>query len=170
MTKSYQLLIVGGGAAGIATASSLKKRNPKLDICIIEPEDKHYYQPGWTMVGAGIFDKEETVREMRSVWPFGVARIKGAVVDFEPEKDRVILSDGIEINYEVLIIAAGLKLDWDAVEGLRDSLGDNGVTSNYRYDLAPYTWELLQKAKGREILFTQPPMPIKCAGAPQKAM
>ncbi len=170
MTKSYQLLIVGGGAAGIATASSLKKRNSKLDICIVEPEDKHYYQPGWTMVGAGVFDKEETVREMSSIWPVGVARIKGAVADFQPEKDRVILSDGIEINYEVLIVAAGLKLDWDAVEGLRDSLGDNGVTSNYRYDLAPYTWELVQKVKGREILFTQPPMPIKCAGAPQKAM
>ena len=67
MTKSYQLLIVGGAAAGIATASSLKKRNSKLDICIVEPEDKHYYQPGWTMVGAGLFDKEETVREMSSV-------------------------------------------------------------------------------------------------------
>ena len=68
------------------------------------------------------------------------------------------------------MVATGLKLDWAAIEGLEDALGKNGVTSNYRYDLAPYTWELVQKMRGREAIFTQPPMPIKCAGAPQKAM
>ena len=64
----------------------------------------------------------------------------------------------------------GLKLDWDAIEGLRETLGRNGVTSNYLFDLAPYTWELVQGLRGGTALFTQPPMPIKCAGAPQKAM
>tara|TARA_B100000886_G_C20189998_1_gene393882 strand:- start:339 stop:638 length:300 start_codon:yes stop_codon:yes gene_type:complete len=67
-------------------------------------------------------------------------------------------------------VAPGLKLDWKAVEGLNESLGQNGVTSNYRYDLAPYTWELVIRMKGKEAIFTQPGMPIKCAGAPQKAM
>jgi sulfide:quinone oxidoreductase len=63
-----------------------------------------------------------------------------------------------------------LKLDWDAVEGLREGLGKNGVTSNYQFDLAPYTWELVKTTRQGKALFTQPPMPIKCAGAPQKAM
>ena len=74
------------------------------------------------------------------------------------------------VNYKRLIVAPGIKLNWDAIEGLPQTLGRNGVTSNYRYDLAPYTWELVQKFESGKAIFTQPPMPIKCAGAPQKAM
>lgn len=170
MAVVHQILIVGGGAAGIATASSLLKRNSALDIAIIEPSDTHYYQPGWTMVGGGVFKKEETARAMIAVWPKAVKRIKAAVASFAPDRDQVILADGSPVGYKMLIVAPGLKLDWDAVEGLTDALGRNGVTSNYRYDLAPYTWELVQDMRGKKVIFTQPGMPIKCAGAPQKAM
>ena len=169
MTK-HQIVIVGGGSAGIATASSLRSRDASLDIAIIEPSDQHFYQPGWTMVGAGIFTKGQTVRSTDSVWPSGIKRINGAVSAFSPDKNTVTLNDGSEVHYEFLVVAAGLKLDWDAVEGLENALGKNGVTSNYRFDLAPYTWDLVQKMQGKTAIFTQPPMPIKCAGAPQKAM
>ena len=169
MTK-HQVIIVGGGAAGIATASSLRKRDNSLDIAIIEPADEHFYQPGWTMVGAGVFDKNQTVRTMDAVWPQGIKRIKGAVKSFEPDSQTVTLEDGSAISYDFLVVAAGLKLDWDAVEGLNEALGENGVTSNYRFDLAPYTHNLVENMQGKTAIFTQPPMPIKCAGAPQKAM
>jgi sulfide:quinone oxidoreductase len=167
---NHQVIIVGGGAAGIATASSLLKRDNSLDIAIIEPADEHFYQPGWTMVGAGVFDKNETVRTMDAVWPQGIKRIKGAVKSFEPDSQTVTLEDGSAISYDFLVVAAGLKLDWDAVEGLNETLGENGVTSNYRFDLAPYTHNLVENMQGKTAIFTQPPMPIKCAGAPQKAM
>ena len=167
---NHQVIIVGGGAAGIATASSLRKRDNSLDIAIIEPADEHFYQPGWTMVGAGVFDKNQTVRTMDAVWPQGIKRIKGAVKSFEPDSQTVTLEDGSAISYDFLVVAAGLKLDWDAVEGLNEALGKNGVTSNYRFDLAPYTHNLVENMKGKTAIFTQPPMPIKCAGAPQKAM
>ena len=167
---NHQVIIVGGGAAGIATASSLLKRDNSLDIAIIEPADEHFYQPGWTMVGAGVFDKNETVRTMDAVWPQGIKRIKGAVKSFEPDSQTVTLEDGSAVSYDFLVVAAGLKLDWDAVEGLNEALGKNGVTSNYRFDLAPYTHNLVENMQGKTAIFTQPPMPIKCAGAPQKAM
>ena len=167
---NHQVIIVGGGAAGIATASSLLKRDNSLDIAIIEPADEHFYQPGWTMVGAGVFDKNQTVRTMDAVWPQGIKRIKGAVKSFEPDSQTVTLEDGSAIDYDFLVVAAGLKLDWDAVEGLNEALGENGVTSNYRFDLAPYTHNLVENMQGKTAIFTQPPMPIKCAGAPQKAM
>ena len=137
---------------------------------MVEPSEKHYYQPGWTMVGAGVFDKEDTERTMDSVWPAGINRIKDEVVSFDPDNSSVTLKSGKELSYKVLIVAPGLKLDWGAIEGLEESLGANGVTSNYRYDLAPYTWELVKSMSGKNAIFTQPPMPIKCAGAPQKAM
>jgi sulfide:quinone oxidoreductase len=172
-TTSHQIVIVGGGAAGIAIAASLMARARKLDIAIIEPSDKHYYQPGWTMVGGGVFTPESTQRSEASVMPADAKWIKGAVATFEPEQNQVTLLDGSTVRYERLIVCPGLKLNWAGIEGLEETLGKNGVTSNYRYDLAPYTWELVQKlAKqdGGKALFTQPPMPIKCAGAPQKAM
>ncbi len=167
---SHDVVIVGGGAAGIAAASSLLARSPGLDIAIIDPADIHYYQPGWTMVGAGIFDAATTARTLASVLPRGVHWIKSAVAAFEPERDAVILDGCRVVTYQQLVVCPGLKLDWHGIEGLPESLGRHGVTSNYRYDLAPYTWELVQKLKRGRAIFTQPPMPIKCAGAPQKAM
>lgn len=167
---SYEVVIVGGGAAGISVAASLKARKPGLEIAIIDPADIHYYQPGWTMVGAGVFEAADTVRTMGSLIPRGVHWIKAAVAAFEPKDDAVILDGCRVVKYRRLIVAPGIKLDWHRIEGLVETLGKNGVTSNYRYDLAPYTWELVRGLKEGRAVFTQPPMPIKCAGAPQKAM
>ncbi|MCA8907601.1 MAG: TIGR01244 family phosphatase [Rhodospirillaceae bacterium] len=167
---SFDVVIVGAGAAGIAVAASLRKRKPDLEVALIDPADIHYYQPGWTMVGGGIFEAAETVRTMGSLIPKGVHWIKTAVAAFEPKDNAVILDGCRVVRYTRMIVCPGLKLDWQKVEGLEETLGRNGVTSNYRYDLAPYTWQLVQKLKAGRALFTQPPMPIKCAGAPQKAL
>ena len=166
----FEIVIVGAGAGGIAAAASLKARKPGLEIAIIDPADIHYYQPGWTMVGGGIFDPKDTARTLGSLIPKGVHWIKSAVAAFEPEKDAIILDGCRVVKYDRLIVCPGLKLDWHKVDGLVETLGQNGVTSNYRYDLAPYTWELVKGMKSGRAIFTQPPMPIKCAGAPQKAM
>ncbi len=168
--QQYDVVIVGAGAAGIATASSLKKREPQLSIALIDPAESHYYQPGWTMVGAGIFAPPTTARSMASLIPAGTTWIKQAAEHFDPQSNALVLNNGLKISYEQLVVAPGLKLDWDGVEGLRENLGRNGVTSNYSYDTAPYTWKLVQSLNRGHALFTQPPMPIKCAGAPQKAM
>ena len=167
---SHDVVIIGGGAAGIAAAASLLARSPNLDVAIIDPADIHYYQPGWTMVGAGVFDAAFTARTMASLLPHGVHWIKAAVAAFEPERNAVILDGCRVVSYQQLVVCPGLKLDWQAIDGLADTLGRHGVTSNYRYDLAPYTWKLVQALRGGRALFTQPAMPIKCAGAPQKAM
>lgn len=169
-SEVHDVLIIGGGAAGISTASSLLKRRSNLKIAIVEPRTEHYYQPGWTLVGGGVLKREQTERAMSSVMPAGVKWIRAACAEFKPDRSEVVLEDGTRIGYRVLVVAPGLKLNWDGVEGLKDALGRNGVTSNYLFDLAPYTWELVQSHKGGAALFTQPPMPINCAGAPQKAM
>ncbi len=166
----HDIVIVGGGAAGIAVASSLLTRRGNLDIAIIDGAEMQYYQPGWTLVGAGVFTDKQTGRTMASIMPSGVKWIKNFVAHMDPKNNQVELDDGRVISYSRMIVAPGLLLDWDAVEGLGEALGRNGVTSNYRYDLAPYTWELVKNLKNGRALFTQPAMPIKCAGAPQKAL
>ncbi len=168
--QHYTIVIAGGGSAGIATAASLLHRRGDLDIAVIEPREVHYYQPGWTMVGGGVFEKETTCRSEASVMPKGVTWVKAGVAGFDPDKKTVRLDNGESVTYDLLIVAMGNRLAWEEVEGLEETLGQNGVTSNYRYDLAPYTWELVQRTKKGRALFTQPPMPIKCAGAPQKSM
>jgi sulfide:quinone oxidoreductase len=168
--RSHDVVIIGGGAGGISVAASILQRKPDLDVAIVEPKAEHYYQPGWTLVGCGTFKPEQTRRNMKDLIPPSARWVHGAAASFHPEKNQVKLEDGSVLTYRVLVVAPGIVLNWAGVDGLEETLGRNGVTSNYRYDLAPYTWELVQNLKGGTALFTQPPMPIKCAGAPQKAM
>ncbi len=165
----YRVVIVGGGAGGISSAASLLAAGIK-DIAIIEPSETHYYQPYWTFVGGGVVSKEQSTRPMAAVIPKGAHWIKARVERFEPENQTVTTQDGQVIGYDYLVVAPGLKIDWDKIAGLPEALGKNGVCSNYRYDTAPITWENIQAFKGGNAVFTFPPPPIKCAGAPQKIM
>lgn len=161
----YDVLIVGGGSAGLATASSLRKRNKLIRIAVIEPSEEHFYQPDWTLVDRGALTTNSAPRRTRDLLPNKVDWLKGKVVSFAPRGNYVQLSDGANVHYQHLVIAVGLQLNWNAIEGLPEALGKNGVTSNYRYDLAPYTWQLVKQLKKGRAIFTQP-----LAGAPQKAM
>lgn len=164
------VVIVGGGAAGITVAAGLRRHRPELDITLIDPSITHSYQPGWTLVGAGVFTAGQTMRKQESLIPQGVTWLRAAVTAFDPDAKQVELADGRRVGYRALVVCPGLQLDWDKVEGLRDALGRNGVCSNYSRQHMEYTWECLQAFRGGAALFTQPAMPIKCAGAPQKIM
>ncbi|WP_417530624.1 FAD-dependent oxidoreductase [Marinobacter lipolyticus] len=168
--KTHTVVIVGGGAAGISVASSIHKRDRNIDIAIIEPATTHHYQPGWTMVGGGVFRPEVTSKPMSDVMPGFVSWYRQTVTSIAQDKNQVDLADGSSLQYKALVLAPGLELNWGAIDGLEPALGTNGVTSNYREGMASYTWEMVQKLKQGTALFSQPPMPIKCAGAPQKAM
>jgi sulfide:quinone oxidoreductase len=164
----HQILIAGGGAAGITAAAQLRQARPSLDVAILEPSGEHYYQPGWTLVGGGVFSLEETRRAEGDLIPSGVTWIREAVAGFDPEHNTVTTASGQAFSYDVLIVATGLKLCWDRIEGLVEALGQGGVCSNYSKDFAPYTWEAIQAFQGGHAVFTCAPMPIKCPGAPQK--
>jgi sulfide:quinone oxidoreductase len=164
----HQILIVGGGAAGITAAAQLKRTRPALQVAILEPSGDHYYQPGWTLVGGGVFSMEQTHRSEGDLIPSGVTWIREAAAAFDPEHNSVTTSGGQQLSYDVLIMATGLKLCWDRIAGLPEALGKGGVCSNYSREFAPYTWEAIQSFKGGTAVFTCAPMPIKCPGAPQK--
>jgi len=166
----HQILIIGGGNAGISLASKLLRKDANLDIAIVEPSEKHYYQPAWTLVGGGEFDLADTVRSEESVMPNGVRWIKEYCESFQPETNEVTLKNGQKVAYDYLVVAPGIQLNWSEIKGLKENLGKHGVCSNYSFETASYTWECLQHTKNGRAIFTNPPTPVKCGGAPQKIM
>ncbi len=166
MKNSYQIVIVGGGTGGIMTATQLLRKNKSLNIAIIEPSEIHWYQPAWTLVGAGAFNFEKTKRTMASVMPKGVTWIKDMVTSLAPENNSLTTEKNGSISYEYLVLSPGLVYDLDSIEGLRNAIDKGVVCSNY---LNPnHTWEQIKNFKGGNAVFTQPITPIKCGGAPQK--
>jgi sulfide:quinone oxidoreductase len=166
----HQVVIIGGGTGGIAAASRLRRALPAADVAIIEPSDRHYYQPLWTLVGGGEMPKEVTERQEAAFIPDRATWIREAVTEFQPEENAVMTAAGTRVSYDLLVVAAGIQLDWHKVKGLPESLGREGVCSNYSYRHVDKTWEFIRSFPGGRALFTQPPNPIKCAGAPQKIM
>lgn len=169
-SRHHQVVIVGGGAAGVSVAAQLLKRRRGLDIAIIEPSDKHYYQPGWTLVGGGIRPLHHFIRHEKDVLPPGTAWIQDRVTQLDPDHNTVITESGLAVEYDYLVVCPGIQINWHLIKGLKEALGKGGVTSNYSKDYAPYTWETIRNFRGGTAIFTQPATPIKCGGAPQKIM
>ncbi|MFI3190623.1 pyridine nucleotide-disulfide oxidoreductase [Crenothrix sp. D3] len=173
MSSHHTLLIVGGGAAGVSVANTLRRQDKNIDIAIIEPSEKHYYQPGFTVIGGGAYTLKETTKNEADLIHPSVKWLKEYADSFQPEANTVTLRSGDVVSYDYLVVCPGLQLDWQKIEGLQDTINKNNVCSNYSADTTEYTWQCIQEmiAKGSgTALFTQPPMPIKCAGAPQKIM
>lgn len=166
MESHHKVVIIGGGTAGIMVAAQMLKKNPSADIAIIEPAQTHYYQPAWTLVGAGTFDYDKTAHPMSSVIPEETTWIKEYAERFEPENNKVFTKEGNAISYDFLVVAPGLVMAPELIEGLPEALDKGTVCSNYTDP--EHTWEVLKNFKGGNAVFTQPTTPIKCGGAPQK--
>lgn len=165
--QRHQVVIIGGGTGGITVAARLRKAG-LADVAVIEPADTHYYQPLWTLVGGGRAKAASSARPMASVMPKGVTWIKDSVVSVDPEARTVTCASGKTIGYDRLVVAAGIQINWNGIPGMAEAMGHDGMSSNYRYDLAPVTWKNVQKTKEGTAIFHMPMGPIKCAGAPQK--
>ncbi|MCH8555607.1 MAG: NAD(P)/FAD-dependent oxidoreductase [Schleiferiaceae bacterium] len=166
--KQHTIVIIGGGTAGIMVAAQLKRADKNLDIAIVEPSDKHYYQPAWTLVGAGDFKMEDTIRKEADYIPKGVTWIKDFATALHPEKNTIATKATGDISYEYLVVAPGLVMNIEGLPGLKEGLEKGNVCSNYTDP--EHTWEVLKNFKGGNAVFTQPTTPIKCGGAPQKIM
>lgn len=169
--EHYQVVIIGGGTAGITTAARLLNRwFGRPSVAIIEPADQHFYQPLWTLVGAGLASKKATAKPMRSVIPKGAQWIHDAAAEFQPENNQVLTKSGRVVKYDYLVIAAGLQVNWDQIPGLKEAMGTNGVCSNYSFSSVDSTWEAIRNFQGGNAIFTNPAGAVKCGGAPQKIM
>jgi len=166
MESHHQIVVIGGGTAGIMVSAQLLKKDPSLDIAVIEPAQTHYYQPAWTLVGAGTYDYKDTARPMSEVMPAGVNWIKESAAKFDLKNNKVFTKKGNAISYDFMVVAPGLVMAPELIDGLPEALGKGTVCSNYTDP--EHTWDVIKNFKGGNAVFTQPTTPIKCGGAPQK--
>jgi sulfide:quinone oxidoreductase len=169
-TRHFKVVIVGGGAAGISVAARLVGHLERDAVAVVDPAQKHHYQPLWTLVGGGVYDKSVTEKDEKAVIPSGAVWVQKAVKSFLPDDKQVELADGSRLSYDVLVVCPGIQLDWHLVEGLEGNVGKHGICSNYSYETVQDTWPTIQATRSGVALFTHPPTPIKCGGAPQKIM
>jgi len=165
---SHNIVVIGGGNGGISVAARLCRALRSPDVAIIEPSDKHYYQPLWTLVGGGVFPKERSEHSEASVIPDKATWIQDAVTEVRPEENAVVLAGGQMVSYAYLVVTPGIQVNWGGIKGLPEAMGKDGVCSNYSYEYVDKTWEFIKSFKGGNAVFTHPATPIKCGGAPQK--
>jgi len=167
--QRFEIVIVGGGAAGISVAAQLRRCGVK-SIAVIDPSEQHFYQPLWTLVGAGIFPREKSLRRQIDYIPPGVNWIRDAATGFDPAARIVLTTGSGPVSYGQLVVCPGLEIFWDRIKGLPEALGKDGVCSNYSYQHVEKTWEFIRGFRGGNAIFTMPATPVKCGGAPQKIM
>nr|CAD7413478.1 unnamed protein product [Timema poppensis] len=151
-------------------AAKFSKRLGKNRVIVVEPADVHYYQPMFTLVGGGLKKLQECSRPMSEVLPDLAHWIKDKVVEFDPSASQVRTKRGDIINYDFMIVATGLELNYEQIPGLVEGLElrDSGVCSNYSPRYTDLTYKYLQSFQKGNIVFTFPKPPVKCPGAPQK--
>lgn len=167
-----KVLVVGGGAGGCAVAAKLSSRLGAGKVMILEPADKHYYQPMFTLIGGGIKTLKDSWRPMSKVLPTLAKWVQDSAAKFDPANNTVYTAKGDKIEYDFLLVATGLQLNYDKVPGLVEALSipKGKVCSNYSPKYVDRTYQALQAFKSGNAIFTYPNSAVKCPGAPQKIL
>eukprot|EP01017_Pseudomicrothorax_dubius_P030375 TRINITY_DN3789_c0_g1_i2.p1 TRINITY_DN3789_c0_g1~~TRINITY_DN3789_c0_g1_i2.p1 ORF type:complete len:396 (+),score=104.05 TRINITY_DN3789_c0_g1_i2:64-1251(+) len=169
-----RIAVIGGGSAGLGVAAQLARKNNILrhDIRIFEPSKIHHYQPAYTMIGGGLANPKEAVRLTLGLIPKGIAVTPFAITSIDAQNNILTATDGSTYSYDQLVIAPGVRLDFDAVKGLREALNDDNepVATIWDFRSAQKYSALRSGFGGGRAIFTSPIPPIKCLGAAQKIM
>ncbi|RKT30953.1 sulfide:quinone oxidoreductase [Roseovarius halotolerans] len=169
---SAKIVILGAGAAGTAMANRLTERLEGASITIVDGRQQHWYQPGFTLVAAGLKPASYTLSDTGDWLSDGVKWVAEHAAAIDPDAQIVTTASGSRLDYDYLVVATGLSLDWDAVEGFSlDMVGQNGIGALYAGpEQAEATWRAMDAFtdKGGVALFGRPATEMKCAGAPLK--
>ncbi|KAL6246392.1 hypothetical protein RBB50_006628 [Rhinocladiella similis] len=173
-SRSHKVVVIGGGSAGVAVSHQILRTGKFAphDIAVIDPAEWHHFQPGWTLVGGGLKTKQELRRPMKELFDPKLQFYNESVTTFSPTENFITLGNGDKVSYEQLVVAPGIKIDYTSIKGLPEALEDrsSSVATIYGYDTCDKTYDIIQRLRKGNAIFTQPAGVIKCAGAPQKIM
>ncbi len=169
---SARIVILGAGAGGTALANRLTQRLDGAAITLIDGRAQHWYQPGFTLIAAGLKPAGYSVSQTGDWLPPDVSLIAEYAAEIDAEGKRIVTASGQAVPYDYLVVATGLTLDWAGIEGFSlDMVGQNGIGAVYAGpDYAAKTWAAMDRFtdEGGQALFTRPATEMKCAGAPLK--
>ncbi|XP_015183182.1 PREDICTED: sulfide:quinone oxidoreductase, mitochondrial isoform X4 [Polistes dominula] len=167
-----KVLVVGGGTGGCTMAAKLSRKfkGTSDGVIVVEPSEVHYYQPLFTLVGGGIGSYNYSKKPMKKVLPKNAKWIKDSVIGFDPENNQITTSNGDTVQYDTLIVALGLQINWDQLPGLKEGLQSekSQVCSIYGSETVPHVFNKIKRTKDGTAIFTFPNTPVKCPGAPLK--
>lgn len=166
-----KIVIIGGGAAGISMASRLKHWLDTPDITLIDPSDRQFYQPGFTLIASGVYKPEEVWKKQEDCMPDGIKWIKDSVIAVDPVMNQVTTDNYGKIPYDFLVLTPGLQINWEKVEGItHNTLGEGNAHCIYDFEGAQKTWKAIQEFSktGGHGIYTDTYTKHKCGGAPKK--
>ena len=166
-----KIVIIGGGAAGISMAARLKRWLNNPDITFIDPSDRQYYQPGFTLIASGVYKPDEVWKKQEDCIPSGIKWVKDSVVAVDPVQNSVTTQNNGKVNYDFLVLTPGLQINWEKVEGItKATLGQGNAHCIYDFEGAQKTWKAIQEfaQKGGKGIYTDTYTKHKCGGAPKK--
>lgn len=166
-----KIVIVGGGAAGISMAARLTRWLDTPDITLIDPSDKQFYQPGFTLIASGVYQPDDVWKKQEDCMPDGIKWIKDSVTAIDPVWNQVETKGNGKISYDFLVLTPGLQINWNQVEGMSyEQLGTGNAHCIYDFYGAQKTWKAMQEftKKGGHGVYTDTYTKHKCGGAPKK--
>ena len=166
--KKAKIVVAGGSIGGLTAAARLLRAVPDANITVIEPREEHHYQPGYTLVGAGVYNREDVIFEQKSLFLSGMKWIKDYVQAFEPDQNRILTRGGERVSYDYLIVGLGVETNLDSIENLREALQTDYVANIYDLKSSEKYRQLAKNFEGGNAVFTYPTGYVKCGGAPQK--
>lgn len=173
-SQGHKVVIVGGGSAGLTIGHQLLRsgRFARDDIAIIDPSEWHDYQAGWTLVGAGLKDKDDLRKPLKSLIDPKICHYADQVQGFRPEGNTILLGNNKLVTYDQLVVCPGIYVDFESIKGLSEAVRDpqSPVSSTYSYQTCDKVALNIAKLKKGNALFSHPIGLVKCAGAPQKIM
>lgn len=164
-----RIVIIGGGNAGLSVAGRLLRARAG-DITVIEPRDQHVFAPLQSHIAGGAARASEAVRSQASVTPRGVRWLRDEVFTVDADTRRVHLVSGGHLDYDQLVVCAGMRMAWEQVPGLSAAMAEPTGISNYDFGLAAKASPVLRDLRSGTVVFTQPPEPASCGAAAQKPM
>ena len=160
--------MLGGGTGGTLAANRLRRLLDagSVEIVVVDGDDEHLYQPGLLFVPFGLARPAGLVRPRREQFRPGVLFRCAAVDRVDLEADRVWLSDGSSLAYDVLVVATGARLVPEETEGLTGPGWMEKVFTFYSLEGAVGLQAALSRFAGGRLVVGVVDMPIKCPVAP----
>lgn len=170
MGTEQRIVILGGGTGGTLTANRLlrhyRHEHQPVHITVVDQDNFHVYQPGLLFVPFGLAHEQDIVRPRGEQLHKAVHYVQCAIDHVDSAADRVVLADGSELPYDVLVIATGARLAVEETEGLTGDGWNESVFTFYDMAGSLALHDALESFERGTLLVNVVDLPIKCPVAP----